>query len=65
MLKNGRQEKNKMEDKPQFYADNIQEYFESKSPEERMADSLEQIVQLFDRQNKMLMDISNILRKKM
>ena len=54
-----------MEDKPQFYADNIQEYFESKSPEERMADSLEQIVQLFDRQNKMLMDISNILRKKM
>lgn len=55
-----------MDDKPRFYADNIQEYFESKSlkTEERVADSLEQIVQLLDRQNKMLMDISNTLRKR-
>lgn len=52
-----------MSNKSPYYADNVQEYYESKSPEEKIADSLEKIVQLLDYQNKMLTNIASSLRK--
>ena len=39
-------------------------YYVKQPTEERIADSLEKLVQLMDYQNKMLTDIANTLRKR-
>lgn len=44
-------------------SDNEKSYRVYKTPEERIAESLEKVVQLLDYQNKMLTGIANSLRK--